>query len=59
MLVRPPEDMYYQELQQSWGRIRRFLPSLLKTLHFGFTPAGKVIAEALEHLAEQDGRPVN
>jgi hypothetical protein len=23
-LVRPPEDMYYRELQQSWGRVRRF-----------------------------------
>jgi hypothetical protein len=55
MLVRPPEDIYYQELQQSWGRIRRFLPLLLKTLHFGFTPAGKMIAEALEYLAKQDG----
>lgn len=55
-LVRPPEDMYYQELQQSWGRVRRFLPPLLKSLHFGFTPAGKPIAEALEYLAEQDGR---
>ena len=56
MLVRPPEDMYYKELQQSWGRIRRFLPLLLKTLHFGSTPAGKSVAEALEYLAEQDGR---
>ena len=55
-LVRPPENMYYQELQQSWGRIRRFLPPLLKTLKFGSTPAGKVIAEALEFLAEQEGR---
>ena len=56
MLVRPPEDMYYKELQQSWGRIRHFLPLLLKTLHFGSTPAGKSVAEALEYLAEQDGR---
>ena len=56
MLVRPPDDMYYQELQKSWGRIRRFLPPLLKTLHFGTTPAGKAIAEALAYLAEQDGR---
>ncbi len=55
-LVRPPDNMYYQELQRSWGRIRRFLPPLLKTLKFGSTPAGKVIAEALEFLAEQDGR---
>ena len=56
MLVRPPEDMYYKELQQSWGRIRRFLPPLLKTLHFGSTPAGKAVAEALDYLAQKDGR---
>jgi hypothetical protein len=56
MLVRPPDDMYYQELQKSWGRIRRFLPPLLKTLHFGTNPAGKAIAEALDYLAEEDGR---
>ena len=44
LLVRPPDDMYYQELQKSWGRIRRFLSPLLKTLHFGTTPAGEAIA---------------
>ena len=41
-LVRPPEDTYYQELQQSWRRVRRFLPTLLKTIRFGSTPAGRV-----------------
>ena len=56
-LVRPPEDTYYQELQQSWRRVRRFLPKLLKTIRFGSTPAGRPLAEALEQLAEQDGRP--
>lgn len=56
MLARPPEDMYYPELLQSWGRIRRFLPPLLNTLRFGFTPAGKAIAEALEYLTVQDAR---
>ena len=29
-LVRPPEDMYYEELQQSYRRVRRFLPHLLR-----------------------------
>ena len=38
-LVRPPEDMYYEELQQSYRRVRRFLPHLLRTVRFGATPA--------------------
>jgi TnpA family transposase len=52
-LVRPPDDMYYQELQKSWGRIRRILPPFLKTVHFGSTPAGQAVAAALEPLAGQ------
>ncbi len=57
-LVRPPEDVYYQELQQRWRRIRRFLPALLKTISFGATPAGEAIAEALADLAKREGRPI-
>jgi hypothetical protein len=48
--VRPPDDMCYQELQRSWGRIRRILPPFLKTVHFGSTPAGQALARALEPL---------
>jgi hypothetical protein len=55
-LVRPPEDTYYQELQQSWRRVRRFLPALLKTVRFGYTPSGRTLANALEQLVEQDRR---
>jgi hypothetical protein len=55
-LVRPPEDTYYQELQQSWRRVRRFLPMLLKIVRFGCTPAGRTLAEALEQLVEQERR---
>ena len=32
-LVRPPEDIYYQELCDSFRRVRTFLPSLLRTPH--------------------------
>jgi TnpA family transposase len=55
-LVRPPEDTYYQELKQRWRRVRLFLPTLLKTVRFGYTPAGKALANALKQLAKQDGR---
>ena len=53
-LVRPPEDTYYQELQQSWRRVRRFLPALLNTVRFGCMPAGSALAKALEQLVAQD-----
>ena len=56
-LVRPPDDMYNQELRQSWRRVRRFLPALLKTIQFGSTPAGRALDEALKELAEQAGLP--
>ena len=49
-LVRPPEDMYYRELKESYRRVRTFLPSLLQTVRFGATPAGRPVLEALEFL---------
>lgn len=57
MLVRPPADMYYRELQQSWRRVRRFLPPLLKTIQFNSTPAGRALDEALRELSAQAGAP--
>ena len=57
-LVRPPEDVYYRELQESYARVRRFLPVLLKTVHFGSTPAGQPVFDALHYLfqVEEQGR---
>jgi len=55
-LIRPPENMYYQELQQAWGRVRKFLLPLVTTVHFGSTPAGKAVLEALAAVRDQDGR---
>ena len=57
-LVRPPEDVYYQELQQGWRRIRRFFPALLKTIQFDATPTGQALAGALADLAKQEGIPI-
>ena len=55
-LARLPEDLYYEELQQQWRRVRRFLPAVLSTIRFGATPAGGPIIEALEQLALQEHR---
>jgi len=55
-LARLPEDLYYEELQQQWRRVRRFLPAVLSTIRFGATPAGGPIIDALEELALQEHR---
>lgn len=55
-LVRSPEDRYYTELQQSWRRVRWFLPALLKTITFGATPAGQGVVDAMSDLAKHDGQ---
>jgi TnpA family transposase len=49
-LIRPPEDVYYKELQSSYRRVRRFLPTLLRSINFGASPAGQPVWEAIEHL---------
>lgn len=49
-IVRPPEDVYYKELQGSYRRVRRFLPALLRTITFGASPAGQPLLEALEYM---------
>jgi TnpA family transposase len=57
-LVRPPEYVYYRELEASYHRVRRFLPILLETVQFGSTPAGESVLEAIRYLErmEQQGR---
>jgi TnpA family transposase len=57
-LVRPPEDVYYRELAESYRRVRRFLPMLLRTVRFGSTPAGEAVIESLNFLLqiEEQGR---
>ncbi len=57
-LARPPEDVYFEELGSAYGRVRRFLPALLRSIRFGATPAGEPVAAALTYLArvEELGR---
>jgi hypothetical protein len=54
-LVRPPEDVYYKELRTSYRRVRRFLPTLLKTVVFRASPAGEPLIEAIDYLKTLDG----
>lgn len=49
-LVRPPDDIYYTELENRYRSLRLFIPSLLKHIAFGASPAGKPVVEGYEWL---------
>lgn len=49
-LTRSPDDAYYPELTERYGRVRRFLPTVLKTVVFQSTQAGQPVLRALEFL---------
>src|SRR5215813_12129905 len=53
-VARPPEDLYYEELQQQWRRVRHFLPAVLATIRFGATPTGEPMRAALGELTLQE-----
>jgi hypothetical protein len=50
-LARPPDDHYHQELVDRYTKVRRFLPSLLKTVTFQATLSGKPVLCALQFLS--------
>jgi TnpA family transposase len=56
-LVRPPQDVFYRELQARYRRVRRFLPALLTHIRFGASPAGKAVVEALDYLRTVEKAP--
>lgn len=51
-LMRPPDDIYYQELQASYRRVRHFFPRFLRTITFAGSPAGQSVIDALTSLKE-------
>ena len=51
-LIRPPDDIYYQELQASYRRVRPFFPRFLHTITFAGSPAGQSVIDALTALTE-------
>lgn len=56
-LTRPPDDTYAQELLGRYLMMRRFLPSLLRTLDFEATPGGRPTLSAVQFLQRVEGRP--
>lgn len=49
-LMRPPEDVFYQELRSRYRRVCRFLPAVLDHIHFEGNASGKPIVEAMDFL---------
>lgn len=49
-LIRPADDVYFQELDAKYKTVRRFLPTLLAHIHFGANAAGAPLVAALDWL---------
>ena len=49
-LTRPPNDVFYLELQKKQATVNRFLPKLLRTIQFDSNPAGEPLLQAFEWL---------
>jgi TnpA family transposase len=45
-----PENHSIKELRERHRRLRRFLPVMLDAIHFGATPAGQPVLDAILHL---------
>jgi TnpA family transposase len=56
-LTRPPDDTYAQELLGRHLMMRRFLPTLFRTLIFESTPGGRPTLQAVQFLQRIEGRP--
>ena len=55
-LTRPPDDHFYEEMTERYGRVRRFLPRLLETISFEGSLAGQPVLKAWEFLADTEKR---
>ncbi len=52
-LVRPPNDVFYTELEARKATVSRFLPALLRVIRFDANPAAQPLAQALQWLHEK------
>jgi hypothetical protein len=55
-LTRPPEDHYYEDLLSRYSQMRQFLPTLLRTVIFQGTAAGRPVLDAVAFLRQLEGR---
>ena len=55
-LVRPPDDVYYRELEARYRAVRIFLPTLLQHIRFGASPAGAPVVAGFDWLRTHEAR---
>lgn len=53
-LVRPPDDVYYSELEARYRAVRIFLPTLLQHIRFGASPAGENVVAGFDWLRTRE-----
>ena len=53
-LVRPPNDVYYRELNARYRAVRLFLPSLVQHVRFGASPAGESVVAGFDWLRDHE-----
>ena len=51
-LARPQNNHFYDEMVEQYGRVKRFLPTILEELHFSAVAAGESTLESIHYLAE-------
>lgn len=54
-LGRPQNNNFHDEMVEQYGRVKRFLPAVLRELHFRAAPAGEHTLAAIHYLAELNG----
>jgi len=63
ILTRPPDDVYFRELDKRFRSVQRYLPALLANVQFDANPAGQPVVEGLAWLrdtkAKQEPTPPN
>lgn len=55
-LVRPPDDVYYLELNARYRAVRVFLPTLLRHIRFEASPTGEAVVAGFDWLRTQETR---
>ncbi|MEL5558474.1 Tn3 family transposase [Serratia ureilytica] len=54
-LARPQSNNFHDEMVEQYGRVKRFLPAVLRDLHFQAAPAGEHTLSAIHYLTELNG----
>ncbi len=54
-IARPQNNNFHDKMVEQYGRVKRFLPAVLRDLHFQAAPAGEYTLAAIHYLTELNG----